>query len=320
MKRSLIIAASLSLFTLTVEARTKLDGIAAVINDSIILQSELISTVKQTARKAQLSGQQAPSGQVFREKILEEMIIRELQLQRAKQLGLSVGDDAVDNAMRSIAQRNRLSLSAFRQQITKEGLNYTIFRNDIRNDLLMERLRDREVFRNIVVSDQEIEAELEGYYRTALARSEYELDHLVIPINDSASSADEAEAKDLIERLGRRLENGVTLKSLTGYDKTSGLKIEGQALGWMNSQQIPSLFTNELKTMSSGSVSNPIRSGKGWHIIRSKNVKGPGASSTQDVRNQIRGQIREAKAGSEFQDWISRLRETAYVELRPGNV
>lgn len=250
-----------------------MDRIIAVVNDEVILESELMDmsqTVRQQLRQREAA---IPPADILRKQVLERLIIQRLQLQRAEEVGVRVGDDALNAALRQIANNNNMNLRQFRDVLEDDGYDFSQFRETIREEMIITRLRKSEVEDRIVVSDREVDNFLATQTIQSGSEEEYELQHILVSMPDAASPEQVQDAQQRLEKIQTLLsEGGVFSEVAAGYSDGQNA-LEGGELGWRKQGELPSLFAEVVPSLSVGEVSEPLRSGSGFHLVRLKDKK-----------------------------------------------
>lgn len=264
-----------------------LDRIVAVVEDGVILESELVDKVSDIKRNLRQNKTQMPPDEVLVPQVLERMIVEKLQMQMAERAGIKVDEEALRGAVQQIAQRNRMSVEEFRRKLSEEGMSYADFVEQIREEMTVGNLRHSQINSQIKVTEQEID----NYLRTKGASpgggdAEYLLGHILIATPRAASPADVQKAKEKADRLAADIKGGLDFKqaALSASDDEQALK--GGELGWRKKSQIPSLFADLADSMRQGDVEGPIRSASGFHIIKMLGVKRGGGQAVTKTRTR----------------------------------
>ena len=245
-----------------------LDGVAAIVNEGVVLKSQLTSQIATISERAAAQDMQLPPAEILEEQILERLILTEIQLQRADRIGLDISDEILNRQIASIAQGNNVAFEDMPRLLAQDGIDYATFRRTLREELTVEQLRRIEVGQSINVSEREIEqciADLEG---NVVANSEYELSHILLTMPEAASSEVVAETQDLANQIYAQLENGADFRQLAARYSAGPTALEGGSLGWMDGQQVPTLFADVLQDMEAGDIAPPIRAASSFHIVR----------------------------------------------------
>jgi peptidyl-prolyl cis-trans isomerase SurA len=291
-------------------AVNKLDRIVAIVNEDVISASELDSRVKELASQLVQKGATLPPLEVVQAQVLDSMIAKRLQLQIAKQLGLTVDDTTVTKAITNIAQTNNVTLLQLKEILEADGISFNLFREQLREDILINRLRQKEVINQIVITDQDVRNYLERETGSSRQRLAVHLQHILIATPEGASPEDVQAAKEKAERLVKELRNGADFSNMAIRESDARQALEGGDLGWMESNRIPSLFIQEIDNMEPGDISDPIRNASGFHIIKLDEVKGTQRTIiTQTHARHILITTNELVSDTEAQHHLETLRE-----------
>jgi len=250
-----------------------LDGVAAIVNEGVVLKSQLTSQIDTIKVRAAEQSMQLPPPDILEEQILERLIMAEIQLQRAERIGLEISDEVLNRQIASIAQGNNIPFEEMPRLLEQDGIDYAEFRRSLREEITIEQLRRIEVGQSINVSEREIEqciADLEG---NVVANSEYELSHILLAMPEAASSEEVAETQALANQIYAQLENGADFRQLAARYSAGPTALEGGSLGWLDGQQVPTLFAEVLQDMAAGDVAPPIRAASSFHIVRVDNLR-----------------------------------------------
>jgi len=291
-------------------AVSDLDHIVAVVNDDIIAQSELDARVQELAAKLRQQGTQLPPLETLQRQVLERMISKRLQLQMAKRLGLKVDDATLAKAIANIARRNQLSLLQMRQALEADGVNFGLFRQQLREDILINRLRQKEVINRINITAQDVRNFLARETGSSRQRSAVHLLHILIATPEGASPEELQAAKEKAQRLVEALRAGADFKQTAVRESDGRQALEGGDLGWMETSQIPSLFTQVVDKMEPGDISEPIRNASGYHIVKLAEIKGSKRIMvTQTHARHILVNTNELVSDAEARHHLETLRE-----------
>lgn len=250
-----------------------LDRIVAVVNDDVILQSELEQEAHQLRVMIQGRGETVPPRDAFLRQVLDRMIAIELQLQHAKSLGIQVSDDRVNLALTEIAQRNGATLSELPAMLAEEGINYADFRDEIREEMLRTEVQRRAVDDRVTISPQELDEYIERQKRLG-AGEEYLVSHILIAVPGEAPPQEIAKARQRIEAIRQQILDGANFAEMARMHSDGQQALEGGSLGWRKLPDVPTLFTDAVATLAAGEVSGPIRSGSGWHLVYVEDIRG----------------------------------------------
>ena len=264
-----------------------LDKIIAVVDENVIMQSEL--DIRRKAVQSQLSGsnQQMPPDDVLNQQIVERLIIESLQLQMADRAGVRISDEELNEAMLSIAEQNQLSLCQFQQEIEKDGISYVDMRDQVRREISISRVQQGIMRRRIQISEQEIMTFLESELGGVVTADEYRLAHILLPFPEDPNSKVIQTVKDDAIDLIERINNGEDFNSLAVTRSAAPDALEFGDLGWRKAAQLPTMFSDVAPTMQQGEVKGPIKSGSGYHVIKLLEKRGATAEG-QVAQTQAR--------------------------------
>ncbi len=252
-----------------------MDSIVAVVNDDVIVRSELNTEVSQLVSQLRQKGTRMPPKAVLERQVLERLIIRKLQLAAAKQAGIVVNDELLTRALKNIAAENGMSLDEFHEALDADGIGFRRFRETIREQITLSKLREQRVIRRIEVSKQELDSYLKKESGRLNQRSDYHLFHILIATPEAASPEEIADAKSRAEQLLARIRQGeIGFKEAAVAESDGRQALEGGDLGWRNAAQLPSFFIEPLATMNRGDVSEPMRNSSGFHLVLLDDFKG----------------------------------------------
>lgn len=252
----------------------KIDRIVAVVDQVVITENELIDRIQTVRSQLEKQGGSMPPTDVLQKQILERLINDRLLLQYAAQTGVRVDDTQLDKTVERIAEQNKLSVPEFRAALEQEGISYRKFREDIRNEIIIARLREREVDNRVNVT----EAEIDNYLTTQSARGdiqdEFEISHILIRTPEEGSPEELQKLREKAEQALKQLQDGANFAEVSASLSDAPNALEGGNLGWKTSTQIPELFNEALKPMQPGELSPILRSPNGFHILKMTNRRG----------------------------------------------
>ncbi len=252
-----------------------IDRIVAVVEDDVILASELRDQVNAIVNQFQANGSSLPPPYILHRQMLERMILHSLQLQLAKKNGIQVDDETLRQALLELAQRNHMDLESFRQAVEKQGMNYDQFVENLREEIMLNRLRANMVNSQIQVSEREITHFLETEAQMDPAQAvEYHLGHILIATPEAASPETVQKAQRKAEQIVDELKQGLDFRQTAIAVSDGAQALKGGDLGWRKLDSIPTLFVEIVPHMQKGEIQGPIRSPSGFHIIRLFDMKG----------------------------------------------
>ena len=251
-----------------------LDRIVAVVNEGILLQSELDTQTGLIVSQLRDQNTQLPAPEVIKGQVLEQLILKELQLQRARRLGIQVPDAMLNATLSQVASRNGLTLTQLPQAMAADGIDYATFREDMRSDMVIEALHQRAVVARIQVSEREIERYLERQESSANEQVDYDLSHILIAIPASSRPEEVADAERRVGEVHNRLVQGEDFAELAITYSDGQNALDGGRLGWRKGGQLPGNFEQVVSELSPGQFSAPVRSQSGYHILQVNDVRG----------------------------------------------
>lgn len=251
-----------------------LDRIVAVVNEGILLQSELDTQTDLIIRQLQQQDTRLPEDEVIKAQVLEQLILKELQLQRARRLGIRVPDAMLNATLSQVAARNGLTLSQLPQAMAADGIDYAAFREEMRDDMIIDALHQRDVVAKIQVSEREIERFLERQESSANEQVDFDLSHILVAVPASATPDALAAAERRIGEIHNRLIEGEDFAELAITYSDGQNALDGGRLGWRKGGQLPGNFAAVVTELAPGQFSTPIRSPSGYHILKVNDVRG----------------------------------------------
>ncbi len=245
-----------------------LDRIVAVVNKDIVTSTELEEHTAEAERQLSKQGTRLPERSVLERQVLEQLIMRKAQLQLARDSGIRVDEIQLDRAVQRIAEGNHLSLPDFRQMLARDGVDFEHFRQEVREQIMLNRLREREVDDKVQVSESEVDLLLEESKQAAGARVEYDVSHILVRVPEQASPEQVERARQKAEKVRAEALAGGQFATLAASYSDAPDALQGGALGWRGRERLPELFTQALATMKPGEVSALLRSPAGFHIVK----------------------------------------------------
>lgn len=306
------------------------DYIVAIVNSEPITNQQVSAEVERV--RQQLSAQRRPlpePGELARQ-VLNQLINERAQLQLARELGVKVDEPSIDQAEQTVASQNQLTVEQLHRQLEKEGLELKKFREQLRDQLLLTRLREREVEPRVRVSDGEVDQYLaEQRERSGDAASQsINMAHILVAVSDGASEQQIAELQARAERVLQRARSGEDFAALAREFSDAQDRANGGQLGLRTADRYPTLFVDATRTLAPGGITGPVRSGAGFHIIKLLERRQPGlppATVTQSHARHIllvpSTQLSEAQALAKLRDFKRRIqaKETDFATLARQN-
>lgn len=250
-----------------------IDYVVAVVNEDVILNSQLEQAVDSIKRQIRASGNTPPTDTELREQMRERLIMQEIQSQRAAQRGIRVGDEELNQALEGIARQNGMNLRDFARALRNEGVDFLMVREQVRNELLTNSLRQREIDARVSVADREIDAFLAKTRKNDQA-TEYRLEHILISVPDGSTDAVRDAARAEAEQVRQAIIDGASFSQMAISRSDATTALDGGDLGWRTAGALPTLFADEVDNMTVGSVSPVIETGSGFNLIRLADQRG----------------------------------------------
>jgi len=278
----LVLAALLAGSDATAAQRSRqpivIDRIVAVVNDEAITARELEDRANFAMQQLQKQGTPPPPRPVIERQLLERLIGDRVQIQFARESGLKVDDTELDRAIQRIAEQNKLSVQALRQTLERDGVPYTKFREDIRNEIIMSRLREREVDNKIVITESEIDSLLSVSANEEMRADEVNLSHILVVVPENASPEQVQSRRARAEEALAQVRKGGDFRQIAAMFSEAPDALQGGEMGWRAGERLPTIFYDALRKMKPGESSDILRSGNGFHIVRLNERRGTTAA------------------------------------------
>ncbi|MGI9228513.1 MAG: peptidylprolyl isomerase [Gammaproteobacteria bacterium] len=265
---TVIVTASAFFLIRPAGAADELDKIVAVVNDDVIMFSEFTENLRSIKKQLREQGTQLPPAGLLEKQVLDRLILKRLQTQMAQQTGIRVDDESLNRTISNIAAENQMTLNEFRQILEEDGYSYETFRDNIREEILISRLQQRQVDNRVTVSDREINNFLANKERQGDAEIEFRIAHILISTPENAPSDTLAATRELAEKVHSDLKDGADFSELAVSYSDGQQALNGGDLGWRQSGQMPTLFAGSVLNMQKGDISDIIKSPSGYHIIK----------------------------------------------------
>ena len=285
------------------------DRVAAIVGDGVILMSQLDAEVERVTARLRENKTELPSRNVLRKQVLERMVVQEIQMQRANRVGMKVNDEMLNEALQDVAQRNNITFSQLPAALQAQGIDYRDFRDEIRRDLTLQMLRQRDVLARINVSPRELDQFIAKQQKLPNQNAQFSLSHILVSVPVSATSeqlaAREARAKEAYDKI----KGGEDFAQLAVTYSDSATNVEGGSLGWRKGAELPSIISDVIPKMAPGDVTEPIRTPSGYHLFKLNDVRG---GEQQAVVSQVHARHILLKTNE--------LEDDSTVEQRLGNI
>ncbi len=266
-----------------------LDGVAAIVNEGVVLKSQFDKQLAAIKQGALAQNMQLPPEDILREQILERLIVNEIQMQRADRIGLTqqISDQYINLSIQRIADQNGVAFEEMPGMLAADGIDYAEFRESLREELTLNELKGIEVLRSINVSEREIEQCIIDLENNVVVNSDWELSHILMTIPETADSAAVAAIEQNADLVYERLQDSADFRELAARYSEGPTALEGGSLGWLNGQQVPSIFTDVLQDMKAGDITSPFRTSNSIHIVKVDNLRSA-VERSQINQSQIR--------------------------------
>jgi len=262
-----------------------LDRVVAVVNDGVVLNSDLDSQIAIVSERLRQQHLELPAQNVLRQQVLERLVIQEIQMQHAQHAGVKVTDEMVNNALTDVAKRNNITLSQLPDALAQQGVDYAAYREDVRKEMMLSMVRQRDVLQHISVTPREIDQYLDKQTKVPTQQDEYNVSHILIAVGQESTPAQVEAAAQRAQDIYSRAKGGEDFAKLAVAYSNSQTALDGGALGWRKGSELPTFLTDIVMKLKPGEVSEPLRTPTGFHIIRLNEVRG--GTSQKTVEDQI---------------------------------
>ncbi len=260
-----------------------LDRIAAIVNDGLVLKSELDSQMDSVTKRLQEQKVELPSQSVLKQQVLDRLILQEIQSQHAKRVGLTVSDEQLNGALQEIAGRNKIPFDQLPTALQAQGVDYKEYREAMRKELTLSTLRQRDVIAHINVTPHELDQFL-ARQQTSAANDEFNVSHILLSLPAAATPQQLEEITQKAQDLAARAGKGEDFGQLAIANSNSQTALDGGSLGWRKGSQLPEFILQLVTKMKPGEVSAPVRTPSGFHIVKLNERRG---GEAQVIINQI---------------------------------
>ncbi|EBS4508859.1 TPA_asm: peptidylprolyl isomerase SurA [Salmonella enterica subsp. enterica serovar Typhi str. CT18] len=254
------------------------DKVAAVVNNGVVLESDVDGLMQSVKLNAGQAGQQLPDDATLRHQILERLIMDQIILQMGQKMGVKITDEQLDQAIANIAKQNNMTMDQMRSRLAYDGLNYSTYRNQIRKEMIISEVRNNEVRRRITVLPQEVDALAKQIGTQNDASTELNLSHILIALPENPTSEQVNDAQRQAESIVEEARNGADFGKLAITYSADQQALKGGQMGWGRIQELPGIFAQALSTAKKGNIVGPIRSGVGFHILKVNDLRGQSQS------------------------------------------
>ncbi len=288
-RKPLATAVLLSIVVLTSMQRmafaqdVELDRILAVVNEGVVLNSELRASIAFFKQQRASEAQNLPPENIIAERLLDQLIDREVMRQHAQSIGVSVDPGSVNRALEQIASNNNMDALRFRETLRQQGIDFEMFRANIEQDLLVQRLIERDVQSRIRVSQQEIDDFVDSLKDNSAENQQYRISHILIASPPEADDEQLADAESRVRSVFEQLEAGEEFAQVAASSSDGARALQGGDLGWRNLQELPEFLSTAARDMNVGDIAGPLRSTNGFHIVRLADLQSNDPTARQET-------------------------------------
>ena len=251
-----------------------LEGIVAVVNDGVVLTSELDQELAAVRANIRAQGLRSPPSGVLRTQVLERLVLREIQQQRADRMGIEISDEQVNRALEFVARQNNVPLSELPEVLAEQGMDYARYREELRSQIALDTLRQRDVVARVFLNPREVDDFLRGAEGEEGANREYSVSHILIGVPLNATAGQREAARERAEKLRQRVLDGENFAELAIAYSEAQNALQGGSLGWRRRNALPTAFVAHVTQLEPGGLAELITTGSGVHLVRLDEVRG----------------------------------------------
>ena len=259
------------------------DGIVAIVNDDVVLASEVLERYDAVMQRLQAEGGEAPPKDAILEQILERLIVESIQLQEAEMRGVLVDDETLTNAVRDYAAQNGMDIDQFISALGSEGVSYRAFRDQVSRQLTLDRVQREVVNRRVYVTQQDIDELLASPFFAEQISDEYRIGHILLPVEQGADASEREAVQAQADALVRQLRGGADFAAMAVEHSSASTALEGGDLGWRKASRLPSLFAEQVLALEIGGVAEPLGNASGFHIVKLLDKRGASQQTSNET-------------------------------------
>ncbi|MBS0286505.1 MAG: peptidylprolyl isomerase [Proteobacteria bacterium] len=309
MLKTLVCCAIVGFSTGALSKVEPLDKIAATVNDAIITQSEVMRQMKIIQQQLKDSGNNVPESKALQKQVLDHLILTEVQIQMAKRTGIQVDDMMLDNAIEKIAKDNQITVTHMRQVLAQQGLDFNVYRNNVRQQIIISQLQQRDILPEIQVSEQEVNQFLQSPNGLGGLSTEYRVGHILVPLSDSPSPEELDKANEKVKSIIQKLRQGEDFAKVAIADSTGENALNGGDLGWRKLPELPTLFEKVVPTLKTNEIPEAIRSSSGLHIIKLIDKRSASSTAPAVAKTKVRHILIKTNANTSDNEAKAKLAE-----------
>lgn len=280
----IVLSLSLSIGAASAQSRQLLDQVAVIVDQGVVLESEIEALVESVKANAMAQGQTLPSDRALRTQAMERLILENLQMQMAERMGIQISDPQLDQTIQNIAQGEGQTMQQFRENIARQGFTYESYREQVRKELIMGEVRRANVRRRVYITPQEINTLVGLIEEQGASQAEYRLGHILIGVPGNANEEEVSEARSRADRVIELLNDGSDFARLAIGSSSGAEALDGGDMGWMNINSMPTLFAEAVQSKKKDELIGPIRSGAGFHILKIMDTRGVEVVEIEEVK------------------------------------
>jgi peptidyl-prolyl cis-trans isomerase SurA len=316
----LVLNSSIFAAAKTKTSDVSLDQVVAVLNNSVVTQTELDEAMNKAKNQIAATHMVSPASDILRKQVLDQLINRKLQLDLAEQLNIQVNEADIDKAINTIASRNHITPDVLYTSVANQGMNRADYRKELHDEITIQKVQQAEVASKIIISPQEVNDFMRSAAWLAHNTKEYHLEDILITVPENPSTQDILNAKKRADNLLTKLHQGINFREAAMSESGDSKALQGGDLGWRQLPEIPSAFAAPLIQANTNDIIGPIQTANGFHIIhvagirKSTDIKTKAASQHQQVQQLLF----QRKFEEALQSWITKIRSEAFINLHPG--
>lgn len=314
--KTLLVLLAMIVTSVAQAERQPLDRVVAIVDDGVILQSELDNRIDTIVGRLQAQGTGLPPREILEERVLDQLITESIQLQMAERGGMRISDNELNETMAGIARRNNMTLAQFEQQLAAEGVSYREAREQIRNEMLASRVQQRQVGNRVRVTDREVENYLQALSSQEPSNEEYRLAYIYIEVDNPNDESAVAAAREKAERLRSEIIGGRDFREVAVAESDAANALEGGDMGWRRRSQLPSLLESVVPELETGVPSQVLGNNNGFHLVMVRDRRGGEGNQVIEQSRVRHILVRTSETVSESQA-ESAIRDL-YQQIRAG--
>jgi peptidyl-prolyl cis-trans isomerase SurA len=287
MKYRLLKASLLSItlgFSMLANAAVQsLDKVSVIVDQGVILESEITELVDGVKQGAIAQGQALPSDRALRTQAIERLILKNLQMQMAERMGIQISDPQLEQTIQNIAQRDNITIDELRKRVQADGLTYEVYREKVREELITGEVTRANVRRRVYITPQEIDTLVTLINQQGAEQEEYRLGHILIAVPSGATEEQISKSRDTADKVVDLLNTGSDFTKIAIASSSGPKALEGGDMGWMNVNSMPTLFAEAVQGKKKDTLIGPLRSGAGFHVLKILDTRGVEIVEVEEV-------------------------------------